>query len=825
MDEAKRLATLSRYNVVDTLPERAFDDLVGLAADICGTQYALITLIEENRAWFKAAVGTELKESSRCVSFCDYTIRESNILVIPDTRVDDRSKANPLVTGELNIQFYAGAPLIAPDGSRIGAICVLDSAPGELNEMQKRSLSRLAGQVIQLLEARLQSRAQSDSTHIVELLNEQLEKNHEFLDAVLENLADGIVACNDKGELTLFNRATREFHGLDPSKDIPAGQWSEHYRLFKGDGETLFPMDEVPLLRAFNGEAIKDVEMVIAPLNGPKKHILASGRALVGKDGRKLGAVCAMHDVTEAKMAMARFEAATNNLQSLIDTCPVGISVLDKNSNVTMWNPGCEKIYGWSKAEVIGKPLPFYEEDQKEEVGLMIQAVKLARQKVSLQVNRKRKDGRMVAVQVSLVPIIDEKNEIDGIMSVVVDISDLKQREKDLTETNRALRAATLAKSEFLANMSHEIRTPLNGVIGMTELVLDQGLTPQQRTYIEVIQTSAENLLKIISDILDFSKIEAGKLDIETIPFDLEFVLEGVHRTLEQTAKAKGLSLNRSIAGDINSKFLGDPSRIRQILVNLINNAIKFTTHGSVSTAVKVEKLAAGRTKIRVEVSDTGVGISQEAVGRLFQAFSQADSSTTRRFGGTGLGLSISKRLVELMDGEIGVTSEVGKGSCFWFSLELKPNLEVVPSPAKRLPSSQRAAISDYPLKILLAEDNPINRLIAVEMLARLGLSADQVVNGKEALAHLASAHYDLVLMDCQMPELDGYEATKQIRSNTHMANWNVSIVALTANAMNGDREECLAVGMNDYLSKPMKLDELEAVIRRNVKPQKTAAS
>jgi CheY-like chemotaxis protein len=401
-------------------------------------------------------------------------------------------------------------------------------------------------------------------------------------------------------------------------------------------------------------------------------------------------------------------------------------------------------------------------------------------------------------------------------MCVITDVTDIKQRETNLIESNRALRAATEAKSEFLANMSHEIRTPLNGVIGITELLLDSNLSDEQREYLNLLQSSAENLVTIISDILDFSKVEAGKLDIENVSFDLEGILGEVHRTLEISAKEKGLMLSRSFSGEMNTKYLGDPGRVKQVLTNLVNNAIKFTSSGLVSTAVTTKALENNHTEVRVEVSDTGVGISAETLSRLFSPFTQADNSTTRKFGGTGLGLSISKRLVELMGGQVGVESEVGKGSKFWFSLVL----ENAPSESvKKIEwASTPIDVSRQSMKILVAEDNALNERITIEMLARLGLQADTVQNGKAAIQALQEKHYDLVLMDCHMPEMDGYEASNLIRSSALGQKGDVTIIALTANAMKGDREKCLAAGMDDYVTKPVKIEELEKAISRSMK-------
>ncbi|RYZ70057.1 MAG: response regulator [Proteobacteria bacterium] len=412
-------------------------------------------------------------------------------------------------------------------------------------------------------------------------------------------------------------------------------------------------------------------------------------------------------------------------------------------------------------------------------------------------------------------PLFSKDGQKLGAVCAMQDVTELKQKEQDLLDTNRALQAATDAKSEFLANMSHEIRTPLNGIMGMASLVLDTELTSDQRENLETMQFSADSLLTIVSDILDFSKIEAGMLEIEKIEFDLEAIVSGVYRTLGHAASGKGLTLNKSMSGKTSQRFLGDPGRLRQVLMNLVNNSIKFTAQGEISTHIEAVEQADGKTRVRVSVKDTGVGISKEALGRLFKAFSQADSSTTRKFGGTGLGLSISKRLVELMGGEIGVESELGAGSTFWFELSYETVIAQRGSDSKSQGVNVFKSAGESRIKILLAEDNIVNRAIALQMLAKIGLSADTVSNGAEVLELLKSKSYDLILMDCQMPEMDGYEASTQIRNLTSAAS-RIPIIALTANAMKGDREKCLAAGMTDYMSKPFQLEDLKSVIDRN---------
>ncbi len=394
--------------------------------------------------------------------------------------------------------------------------------------------------------------------------------------------------------------------------------------------------------------------------------------------------------------------------------------------------------------------------------------------------------------------------------------------EELITQLESAIERETIAnraKSDFLANMSHEIRTPMNGVLGMTELLQSTRLSAEQRKFTETIQESGELLLSIINNILDFSKIEADKLELESIPFDLEDLIQDVVRMLTSSAHVKGLELIVLIPEETRLHLKGDPTRIRQVLTNLVANAIKFTEKGRVIIRVVTIEENSNHTTLMISVDDTGIGISPDVQARLFKPFSQADGSTTRKYGGTGLGLAISSELVSAMGGILQCDSEPGKGSRFFFTLPLEITSEMETKPDSPRPARNKLIAADNKspaaLHILVAEDNQTNQEVITGMLEHIGCTATLVANGQEAVDAVAEKSYDLVLMDCQMPVLDGYQATAEIRrrENKEGRGYHIPIIALTANALEGDREKCLAAGMDDYIRKPFRQDDIHEIL------------
>ena len=631
---------------------------------------------------------------------------------------------------------------------------------------------------------------------------------------------------DQQGRCIYLNKRWGEITGMDPADGLGFG-WLQ----------TIQPDDRAPYLNKMSSpEYLPTAASFERQLYLPGKDPLwvwVTHSALVDANGKKTGTVGTMENITERKNAEERLraaketaEAAEQRFRTLCEQIPVGVFQTDGQGDLVFVNSQCLEISGQTREQTMGKG--FLNSVHPDDLALIMNDVHRP-EETPLHHRMVRPDGEVRWVRSTRRFVAGGGGTSGGMVGVLDDITERRRNEDELQGAKEAAEAGSRAKSEFLAAMSHEIRTPMNGIIGMASLLEDTELNPEQREYARITRASAHSLLTILNDILDFSKIEAGKMEIERLPFDLRGAVEETAVLFQQQFANKGLELKITIAPELPSWALGDSGRVQQVMRNLLGNAMKFTERGSVLVDAS-QRQTEGQAEFRFAVADTGIGISAEKLGLIFDSFTQADASTTRRFGGTGLGLAISKRLVTMMGGTIGVTSEPGKGSTFWFALPMEAVAVAPAGPESARMPNRQSSVSDLAVapetaappefahaRVLVVEDNAVNQKLAVWMLERMGCRVDVAGDGKAGVELAMKHRYAAILMDCQMPEMDGFEATQEIRRRESPGQ-RCAIVAMTANAMRGDREKCLQAGMDDYISKPISKKDLLEALRRNVR-------
>ncbi|HEY8995282.1 MAG TPA: PAS domain S-box protein [Lacunisphaera sp.] len=637
---------------------------------------------------------------------------------------------------------------------------------------------------------------------------EALRQSQQLFRRLFESSPDAIVLVDHNGRIVRTNvRAETLFGWPAGTLTGQALQVLLHPHLRERHDKHLLKYFENPHARAMGA----GLELAGMRKDGSSFPVDIMLSPLETQEGRQTLAV--VRDITSRRQMERALREGEERMRLFAEHAPASVAMFDREMRYLVHSTKWLKDYGLDGQAIIGRShyevFPEISENWKE-----IHRRCLAG---ATEINEsdpfERADGSRQWLSWRVQPWRNAAGEIGGIVMFTEDITRRKELENSLAAARDQALAASKMKSEFLANVSHEIRTPMNGVLGMADLLMDTRLTEDQRQMGRVIQASAQSLLKLIDDLLDFSKIEAGKFSITTDVFSLTEQVDQALALMAPRAVSSQVSLESDLPADLPARLWGDAGRIQQVLVNLLGNAVKFTEKGCVIVSVRpLTPTSPGHYAFRIEVRDTGIGISEEQQARLFQPFMQADGSTTRRFGGTGLGLAISRQLIELMGGRIGCRSEVGQGSVFWVELELPLAAE---PPAVRKAASP-AAVSAGGAKILVAEDQQANQLVMRLLLTKLGLDHTIVGDGQAAIEKLGTGDYALVLMDCQMPRIDGYEATRLIRAGAAGPDRQATpIVALTAHAMASDREKCFEAGMDDYLSKPIRLEALQAILQR----------
>ena len=794
-----------------------------------------------------------------------------------------------------------------------------------------------------LLEDRVAARTQA-------LARSEEESRHQrqVLEQILRNMGDGVAVCDVHGKFLIFNPSGKQILGVD-QVDVPMEQWPAHFGIYRADGVTPFPAEELPLSRAMRGIPTDSVELFVRRDDLPTGVWLSvSGRPLRDDAGALRGGVVVFRDTTGQKQAEEALRQSQARYMSLVESLPLVVWNKDLEGRFTFANERLIESLGRPVEEIIGHtdfdftPHELAEGYQRDDEYVIRTGEVL--ESVEKQIDRQ---GHEIYIQTFKAPLFGSDGRIVGSQGMYWDITTLKRTEAELRKAREEADAASRAKSTFLANMSHEIRTPMNGIVGITELVLDSPLSTEQRAYLSMVRESADALLSVINDILDYSKIEAGRLELDLTDFDLHELIGDAIKSQAVRAHKQGLEIVYRIATEVPRAICGDEVRLRQVITNLLSNAVKFTPQGEVRLSVECDGTSHDPITLRFSVTDTGIGIPAEKQQLVFGAFEQADVTTTRRFGGTGLGLSISARLIELMGGRIWVESEVGRGTTFYFTVQVsrpsagwgrlpEPPTELVgqrvlviddndaqravltemikswrmqptsvataaaarealaqaeasgqpfaaalvdvllfddpdrqlvhaiaqsgqvtaivpmltascafntgaqlraagvtaplikpvkPSellnmlaeqfgpdaflpPEPDLVESRTTAVRS--LRVLLVEDSEVNQIVALRLLTNRGHHVQVVNNGAEALDQLETGGpFDAVLMDVQMPVMDGLAATAEIRRREQVSGAHVPIIAMTAHAMEGDRENILASGMDDYVSKPVRPKDL----------------
>lgn len=895
-DELRRLKGLEAYQILDTEDERPFNSIAELVAELCQMPMAMITLLDANRQWFKAKVGLDLRETSREFSFCNYTIQNNEILEVHDTLLDERFVNNPFVTGYPMVRFYAGAPLISQDGFKLGALCVMDTSPNALNDLQLKTLRLLADEVILHIESSKRNRElkyhldaaqeyqemfnHSGDLHCIVSETGRIEfVNHSVVDIIgytadevkgrfiwdfcppnertkvlpdiqkvilsgLEHFKLETSVVTKDGNLKVFswNNVIRSGRWLINGRDITHQKKNQKmleqlslvashvnngviindaeskaiwvnkafetitgYSAGEVLGERIGDLllrnynDNPTLIYARNQTASRESFSVVLPAHRKDSSpvwLSIMNTIILDENGEVDKSIEILTDITQQKES----DSQNETLNMALSKSSVGIVVRDDKNKVVWFNDAFEAITGYGLDEFKGKHLGDILIGPDTSMDNYRIAKKAFANQTTYEIENLfyTKSGDKVWLYLSNTPLFNEMGQLERQVCIVVDVTERKKAEQEIIATREAAITLGKAKETFLSVMSHEMRTPLNAIIGISRILLEEDPLERQLENLDMLKFSTENLLTLINDVLDYTKIETGNVELELRPVNLKKIVNSTVESLQFKVDRNKVSMRVEIDEKIPEILMVDNTRVYQVLMNLLGNAIKFTEQGEIDLKLSLVSEDRQSVFIKFEVSDTGIGINPDKLDHIFESYTQESSDTTRKYGGTGLGLAITRKLVQLHHSEIFVESEKWRGAYFYFTIQFFRSADGGTEEAGFEPPA-----ASIPSHILIVDDNPINRMVAQKTVMRWGIKSDLAENGKEALEMIVRKDYDLVLMDLHMPVMDGYEATRQIRMLSDEKFKQLPIIALTGSDLIIRKEMILDAGINDTVMKP----------------------
>ena len=837
--EADRLTALYEYDILDSPKEPGFDNLTKLAKQIFNLPYAFITFVDRHRVWFKSAIGYDAIEVSRGATFCEQTILQTDVHEVFDARVDDRFINNPLVTGPPYFCYYVGVPLIDENGFALGALCLLDKVPHKLTGQQHEMLKTIGTEIMMHLLNRKKARALKYETRRLEaMLN-------------ISAFSPEIHAMLDfKGKILFINGAITSLLGYTVEEALNLNLWDICYK--------------------------EDMQLVLDTLHkgldaGRGQFELLF--RILSKDGSLRWFSWSLVTKNRTWYAYGRDHTETRNVQSelmklsLVASKVNNAVVINDHNNEVVWiNEAFEKITGFNLNDIRGQRLGDLLAGPGTDMALIEHARALSRrnQSFTMDVLGYRKDKKPIWLSVYNTAVLDERGKVEMEVEIIIDITEKKLAERELLDAKEKALELSASKEMFLSVMSHEIRNPLNAVIGMTHLLLENDPKPSQLEDLKILKFSGENLIHIINDVLDFTKIETGNLQLEHIPFSLKTLANDILTSLQINGNKNNNHLQLDYDDRIPEQLMGDKTRLYQILMNLLSNAIKFTQDGTVILKLAISETVSqpepqdlndaalhhlqitadnladsqnvnGRlvnisgagnvmyevasvqvapnvpepqVTIEFTVSDTGIGIPEDKQAYIFESFTQARSDISRKYGGTGLGLAITKKLLKLFKSDIQLKSKEGEGTSFNFSIAFE---KVDQQKVDAVLEQETGAFKGK--KVLVVDDNEINILIVKRILNTWGLENDVAADGEEAISKVMENAYDLILMDINMPGIDGFETTSIIRDLKGEYFQKVPVIALTGSTEYYDSTKIATSGMNGYLLKPFNHDKVKSVL------------